>query len=85
MHALAPPVTVNHVRCAPVATRPWRMQVVSVNRMASLCTPGGGARDSTPGAPVRHRSGSADHQDPLAAEGIELTYPAGRLLGIWTR
>ncbi|MEU0169575.1 hypothetical protein ABZ214_29670 [Streptomyces iakyrus] len=56
-----------------------------MNRMASLCTPGGGARDSTPGDPVRHRSGSADHQDPLAAEGIELTYPAGRLLGIWTR
>jgi hypothetical protein len=61
------------------------MQVVSVNRMASLCTPGGGARDSTPGHPVRHTSGSADHQDLLGAKGIELTYPAGRLLGIWTQ
>lgn len=85
MHALAPPVTVNHVRCAPVATRLWRMQVVSVNRMASLRTPGDGSRDSTLGHPLRHTSGSADHQDLLGAKGIELTYPAGRLPGIWTQ
>ncbi|MFF6952910.1 hypothetical protein ACFZAD_30195 [Streptomyces iakyrus] len=56
-----------------------------MNRMASLCTPGSGARDSTLGDPLRHTSGSADHQDLLEAEGIELTCPAGRLLGIWTR
>ncbi|MFE9029666.1 hypothetical protein ACFYOA_25980 [Streptomyces iakyrus] len=51
--------------------------------MASLRTPGDGARDSPLGDPLRDTSGSADHQDLLGAKGIELTYPAGRLPGIW--
>ncbi len=56
-----------------------------MNRMASLCTPGSGARDCTLGHPLRRTSGSTDHQDLLEAKGIDLTCPAGRLPGIWTQ
>jgi CubicO group peptidase (beta-lactamase class C family) len=35
------------------------MQVVSVNRMASSCTPGDGARDITLGDLLRHTGGIA--------------------------
>ncbi|MFF5968734.1 hypothetical protein ACFY64_34555 [Streptomyces collinus] len=55
--------------------------------MASLCTPGGAARVVTLGVDdlLRRTSGTADYQDLLEAEGIELTHPAGRLLDIWTK
>ncbi|MGW6645440.1 hypothetical protein [Streptomyces sp. A244] len=56
-----------------------------MDRMASLCTPGGGARDITLGDPLRRTSDGADLQDLLGTKAVELTYPAGRLLGIRTK
>ncbi|MFD5951480.1 hypothetical protein ACFWAZ_28255 [Streptomyces collinus] len=56
-----------------------------MNRMASSGIPGGDARLVTPGDLLRRTSGTADHQDLLEAEDVELTCPAGRLLPVRTQ
>ncbi|MFI2720984.1 hypothetical protein ACH5AI_32390 [Streptomyces collinus] len=56
-----------------------------MNRMASSGIPGGGARLVTLGDQLRHMGGSADYQDLLEPEDVELTYPAGRLLHVRTK
>ncbi|MEU3937161.1 hypothetical protein AB0E85_34770 [Streptomyces sp. NPDC029044] len=53
-------------------------------RMASWCTPWGGAKDITLGDLLRHTSGIADHRTRPEAKRSEPTYRAGRPLDIWT-